>query len=257
MSAMNHASHRWPLGVSRRTWPLYLLGLLILLAALAGFDASVSQAAIGWPDRVRGFFFWVTDYGLSDWILIPSLIIFVLAALITRFVLNRRQRLLGAQIAAIAAFIFIGVGLPGLVANLLKRVIGRSRPELFDTIGPFGFHNVFNDYTYQSFPSGHTTTSFAFACVIGFLWPRLLPLALIVAATVGVSRVVVGMHYPTDVIGGIVVGTVGAYAVRNAFAERRVLFSKGRDGRVHRRRRVLHRAIARALGQRGGPRIRI
>ena len=245
---MNALSHRWPLGLTRRTWPLFVVGLVVLLAAIVGFDAGASQAAIHWPANVRAVFSIITNFGLSDWILIPSLILFVVAAVTTRFRLRGGPKLLGAEITAIAAFVFIGVGLPGLVANLLKRIIGRGRPELFDAVGPFGFQNVFNDYTYQSFPSGHTTTSFAFACVIGFLWPRLFPWLLVAAVLVGFSRVPVGMHYPTDVLGGIVVGTLGAYAVRNAFAERRLLFTKKPDGRIYRRHRVLKRWLGRKVG---------
>jgi membrane-associated phospholipid phosphatase len=49
---------------------------------------------------------------------------------------------------------------------------------------------------------------------------------------VAMSRVPVGMHYPTDVFAGIVVGMLGAYLVRNFFAHRGWLFTRTPDGLV-------------------------
>src|SRR5690606_22481781 len=107
-------------------------------------------------------------------------------------------------------------------------------------------HPIVNDWTFQSFPSGHTTTAIALAFVIGFLWPRLFWPFLAIGVLVGVSRVPVGMHYPTDVLAGFVVGMLGAYLVRNFFAERDWLFRRRADGRIVRKPFV----ALRRLGQR-------
>ncbi|RYE60590.1 MAG: phosphatase PAP2 family protein, partial [Hyphomicrobiales bacterium] len=90
----------------------------------------------------------------------------------------------------------------------------------------------FNDWTFQSFPSGHSTTAMATAVVVGFVAPRFFRLFLIIAVVTGISRVVVGDHYPTDVLAGFAVGTLGTYAIRNYFARRRWLFRAMPDGRV-------------------------
>ena len=66
----------------------------------------------------------------------------------------------------------------------------------------------------------------------GFLAPRWFWLALAVAVLVAISRVIVGAHYPTDVLGGAIVGTIGAYVVRNVFASWRALFEYRPDGTV-------------------------
>jgi undecaprenyl-diphosphatase len=55
------------------------------------------------------------------------------------------------------------------------------------------------------------------------------------------------MHYPSDVFGGLVVGMLGAYLVRNLFARRGWLFVTRPDGRIEARRPVaIRRAIQRA-----------
>lgn len=223
----------WPLGLGTRRWPLFCLGVLVGLLALSLIDVWASRGAIAWPDEWRAPFFAITDYGLSDWVLIPSLVLTVVF-IIAGFVLRGRGKLVAYEATLLSAFIFLGVGLPGLLSNLLKRLIGRGRPVEFDTNGAFSFHSVLNDWTYQSFPSGHTTTAIALAFVIGFLWPRLFGVFLLIGVVVGVSRVPVGMHYPTDVFAGFIVGMVGAYLVRNFFAQRGWLFEK-RDGRIVRR----------------------
>lgn len=243
---MTDLTKPWPLGLDSRRWPLFCLGVVLGVALLSQVDIWASRGAIGWPDQWRAPFFFITDYGLSDWVLIPSLAIFILA-LLAALVLKRLSRLVAVETAMLAGFIFLGVGIPGLIANLLKRVIGRGRPDEFDNVGAFSFQNVINDWNFQSFPSGHTTTAVALAFIVGFLWPRLFRLFFVLGAVVGLSRVPVGMHYPSDVFGGLVVGMLGAYLIRNLFARRRWLFVTRRDGRIVRRPLVaIRRAFQRA-----------
>ena len=238
----------WPLGLDSRHWPIFCFGIVLSVALLSLIDAWASLGAIGWPDSWRAPFFVITVYGLSDWVLIPTLVIFTLALLAT-VPLRGPGRLAAREIATLSGFIFLGVGVPGLLANLMKRLIGRGRPIEFEASGPFAFQNVVNDWNFQSFPSGHTTTAIALAFVVGFLWPRLFAVFLVIGIIVGASRVPVGMHYPTDVFGGLLVGMLGAYLVRNLFARRGWLFQPQPDGRIVRRpltalRGLFHRAEA-------------
>ena len=236
----------WPLGLDSRRWPLFCFAVVLGVAVLSQVDIWASRSAINWPEQWRAPFFFITDYGLSDWVLIPTLAVFILAVP-AALLLKRLPRLVAVEVALLSAFVFLGVGVPGLIAALLKRLIGRGRPDEFDNVGAFSFQNIVNDWNFQSFPSGHTTTAIALAFVIGFLWPRLFPLFFVIGAVVGISRVPVGMHYPTDVFGGLVVGMLGAYLVRNLFARRRWLFTTRPDGRiVPRGLPALRRAVQRA-----------
>ena len=243
---MTDLTKLWPLGLDSRRWPWFCFGAVLGVALLSQVDVWASRGAIGWPDDWRAPFFFITDYGLSDWVLIPSLAVFILA-IAAALLLRRLPRLVATELALLSGFVFLGVGVPGLVSAVLKRLIGRARPVEFETSGAFSFQSFVNDWQFQSFPSGHTTTAIALAFVIGFLWPRLFPLFFVIGAVVGISRVPVGMHYPTDVFGGLIVGMLGAYLVRNFFAHRHWLFVRRPDGRITRRPfAAIRRAVQRA-----------
>ena len=62
-----------------------------------------------------------------------------------------------------------------------------------------------------SFPSGHSTTAFAVALSLGSFFPEILPALLVLAANVAVSRVIVGMHFLSDVMVGSGLGACLGY----------------------------------------------
>ncbi|HEV7718879.1 MAG TPA: phosphatase PAP2 family protein [Arsenicitalea sp.] len=232
MLAMIDLSKPWPLGFNRSNWPVFALGFVAAMLVLLWLDHSVSVLAIGLPNTIRAFFADITRWGESDWILIPSLGLLVLTAVVALLIPKRIPRLALLQMVHMYALIFVGVGLPGLIANFLKRLIGRSRPDMFDTVGTLGFHSFANNYLFEGFPSGHTTTAVGFACIIGFLAPRWFAVGLVYAIAIAFSRLSTGMHYPTDILGGAVLGGFGAYAVRYFFAKRRWGFEFLPDGRI-------------------------
>lgn len=108
----------------------------------------------------------------------------------------RRTRVAGAAIL-LALMLQLAVG-----QVLLKPLVGRLRP--FHVVD--GLHNLVAIGGY-SFPSGHTGSSFAAATAV---WrtvsPRAGAAAIVLAALIGFSRMYVGVHFPTDVLGGIVLG---------------------------------------------------
>ena len=239
-------SKPWPLDLSWKGWSAFALGFVLVLSAVYLIDAPMSLWAQSWPQPIRGFFAAITDLGLSDWYLIPALALFIVSGLLALLNARPAPRRAFLQLTGLWAFIFVGIGLPGLLSNLIKRGIGRGRPELFDQIGPLSFQNFLNDWTHQSFPSGHATTAFAVCFVVSFISPRWFPWMLLFAITIGLSRIVVGAHYPTDTIAGALVGALGAYAVRNVFASRGWVFRRHPDGRIRMRplsavRRLLQR----------------
>lgn len=232
---MHQLSKAWPLGLGRSNAIWFAVGFVALIAALHFLDRPLTAWTEGLSPDVRAFFRWMTRWGESDWILVPSLLGLVLAWIVS-LVTRDRIRLWARQVLLLSSFIFLGVGVPGLVATLLKRIIGRARPAEWTAEAPLGFTPLnWDAYTYQSFPSGHSTTAFSLALTIAFLWPRTVWPMLALAALIAASRIVVGAHYLTDITAGAVLGTLGAFAVRNAFANRGWLFGKTEGGAIFRR----------------------
>lgn len=88
------------------------------------------------------------------------------------------------------------------LATLLKFVVGTRRPS--------GGGPLIAIPHSDSFPSGHTATSFACATVLTALVPRAAPAFYLLALAIGYSRVYVGVHWPFDVVGGAVLGIATA-----------------------------------------------
>jgi undecaprenyl-diphosphatase len=96
-----------------------------------------------------------------------------------------------------------------LLNSLAKEIVRRDRPPTI-VLDPRPLMEV---PTTSSFPSGHTSTSFACAFVISRLAPRLTIPVFVLAALIGFSRIYVGVHYPLDVLAGAVFGVLVATAL--------------------------------------------
>lgn len=105
--------------------------------------------------------------------------------------------------AVLAVLPWLGIPLAVLVTGLLKWLVGRARPaealQLFELeAGDIG----------RSFPSGHAAAAFALAGVLSWRWPKGRWVWRSLAFLVALSRVALGLHWPSDVAAGALVGWV-------------------------------------------------
>jgi undecaprenyl-diphosphatase len=106
-----------------------------------------------------------------------------------------------------------------MIFHTMKRVVHRVRPR---DIEPHCWACIVTRDRF-SFPSGHSTTAFAVALSLGSFYPEARPLLLMLATNVAVSRVIVGMHFLSDVLVGSGIGAVLGYVAFLEFARGGVL----------------------------------
>lgn len=100
----------------------------------------------------------------------------------------------------------------GIVANLFKLVVRRTRPRDFDFTNGSVWHTYTSDagstITMHSFPSAHTATAVGLAVVLSELYPRGRVYFFILACLAGLQRIVSSAHFPSDVLAGAAVGAI-------------------------------------------------
>ena len=207
-----------------------------LLFALALFlDRPLSEFArtLNYPPY-SGFFETMTEFGDSKWYLWPTGLGGILCFVLGRwFVRAESRRVVTLSLALVQLYLFAVVAVSGIFAQIVKHILCRARPVLFEREGVFGIFPFSNGGgKFVSFPSGHSVTAMALAVAVAFFIPRWrLPLVLL-ALMVGCSRILLNAHYLSDVTAGLALGAITAYWLRDVFAKRGLVFVPEDDGRI-------------------------
>lgn len=192
-----------------------LLAHNVMNGTLARFDLVVRQAIHSWSTPVL-------TYAMEGITQLGSFLTLVLLGAVAALRLARRGRVRAAVllvISALGAEVFDG---------LLKALFRRPRPEAFFGLSPGSY----------SFPSGHSVESCCFYGVLAAIVATtsrsrrhrigIWVLAALVTLAVGTSRIYLGVHYPTDVLGGYLAAVVWVSLVWTVYQVWRVR----RDGLV-------------------------
>jgi undecaprenyl-diphosphatase len=109
-------------------------------------------------------------------------------------------RLLGRRVLA-------ALLLSTLIVKIIKTSVSRIRPFL--KIQNLNIMKIGIDQ--YSFPSGHTAAAFSLGITVALSVPGLSLICILLAVSVGISRMYLGVHYPTDVLAGSIIGTLSSF----------------------------------------------
>lgn len=153
------------------------------LAVFYFFNHTIS---IGFLDKFFGF---ITN--VNNWYIVYVILIYI----------SYKYGGKRGKIAAVLTIFLILVS-DQFGASFLKPLIHRLRPcnALTDVLTPLGCTGSF------SFPSNHALNNFAAAVFFYRLFPKLKTALFVVASLIAISRVYLGLHYPSDIVGGALIG---------------------------------------------------
>ncbi|EME71636.1 membrane-associated phospholipid phosphatase [Paramagnetospirillum caucaseum] len=218
---------QWARTVQRpRTWGtvycalLVLIGYVILDRPLARFlKAQVTG-------EFEGFWKTITHLGLGGVWMVPAGLLalgLILSALAAPG-LEERARL--RRMAWVPGFLFLSMAASGIAGNIVKMLVGRTRPAaLFDS-GIYDFVPLTRGYLTNSFPSGHTQAIFAAMTALALIFPRYDLAFIAVALLVGLSRVLTTVHFLSDAVAGAWLGVMVTLVLHS------LLIKRGIDVRV-------------------------
>lgn len=165
---------------------------------LLNFDKSWLQS---WNDFASKNKFWQDIFKFCSEYLIYSVPIILLVLWFYDFKNTKNK------IVALSAL--LSAGMAALISNLVGRFINRPRPFEMPNIKEIIFHRPS-----YSFPSDHAAVLFAITFALFFAgYKKIGYLMLAVSLAVVVSRIATGIHYPSDIVAGAVVGLFSAWLV--------------------------------------------
>jgi undecaprenyl-diphosphatase len=191
-----------------------VVGFAVMLAGVAGFAALARAVTAGHTEAFdRAILLWLhsyrsprlDDFALNVTALGSGVVVGIVAALAGAYLWGSRHRYS-------AVLLWVALGGSWILSSFLKATYNRARPDLFEWRTPHAFQ--------ASFPSGHSITAMVGYATLAYLVSRLLPqralrwltvcAATAIVGLVGWSRMYLGVHWPSDVLGGYATGLAWA-----------------------------------------------
>ncbi|MGL4262712.1 MAG: phosphatase PAP2 family protein [Afipia sp.] len=202
------------------------------VAALAALAIGILMFAVDvatikqMPARGTASLWWLrifSDFGKSTYVL-WALAGLLLVILLVLPLLSDVSRSILIAFGVRIQYLFFAVLFAVLCSEVLKYIIGRSRPFVGGDANAFYYQHFAGNPAFESLPSGHATTAFALAFAVSAVWRRMTLFMFVYAVLICVSRIVLLAHHPSDVVAGALTGIVGAMIVQYWFAARRLGF---------------------------------
>jgi len=183
---------------------LFIIFIALMFALYSYFylDKELARYFASNPYGMKKFFSIVTNFGLSEYYLVPSALIFLFA--------KYRQN---SRVATAALFLFLTVALSGVFTIIIKVITARYRPPALINENLFGFQWFDFGYMVNSFPSGHATTALSAFTAFALLMPKFSKLFIATGILIAFSRVALSVHYLSDVLVGGVIGMLFSYTL--------------------------------------------
>jgi membrane-associated phospholipid phosphatase len=217
------------------------VGVLYFIAH--SIDQQTARVAAGVDPSARRLLLSFSELGSSGWMLVASGLVGLVALALAANARRPRDQVGFAVLSTRAGFLFLVVALSVALAQAIKFAIGRAHPHLLEHFNAFQFQMFSAESALASFPSGHATTAFAAAAVLAIFVPRLQAVFFVLALAISVARVATGIHFPSDVLGGMVLGVTLAIALARYFARRKIVFHMVEGRIVRRGERLVRRAL--------------
>lgn len=196
-----------PLGSFLARQICFLLPVCLMVAFFelayfpSGEEGGIFLSLSSKPDSLNKIMKICTDYGNP---LISGLYLIFFAR-----ALHRRD---GDGVRLVLAYLIVQLTLTLFAVQFLKRALGRPRPFTLET----EWRSFSGDQSYYSLPSGHTAEISVSSGVLAQISngrPWICMLWGLIPAFMGFTRIYLGMHHPTDVLAGAIVGSISTYAV--------------------------------------------
>lgn len=200
---------------------LRVIGLSVFVLAICTclfffFDKNMAlQIRANLAKDTREAFIPITNLGKADWYIVVALG----SWLFGRFMVLRSAPLAVARawnrLSRAGLFVIVSLAHSAVIVHILKLSIGRARPKALFREDYYGASPLAFDTDLSSFPSGHSQTIWAVMTVLIILFPRGWPLFVSWALLISSSRIIVGAHFPSDVIMGSFIAVMSTLYVRH------------------------------------------
>jgi undecaprenyl-diphosphatase len=209
----------------------YALASITLVAiAFLVLDTPLGHAAKHLPPMLVAIAGSVTDIGtLASTLTLAGAV--AAGCLLSAAVSNDARRLFRlVHSCRIAGYLAVSLVLTSSVVHILKSAIGRARPPLFGEYGILHFEPLHGGFLFQSFPSAHAANVGCLFMAFSLLAPRFRLAFLGIALWLAATRIIIGVHYPSDVIAGLLLGGWFSIIAALLFARRGQVFEIAADG---------------------------